>query len=41
MMAFLEAVRVKYGGMEQFVMDVMVMSKADTEAVRAILRGDS
>jgi hypothetical protein len=41
MMAFLEAVQVKYGGIEQFVMDMMGMSKADIEAVRAILRGDS
>ncbi|GIK02965.1 hypothetical protein Aspvir_007030 [Aspergillus viridinutans] len=41
MMAFLEAVQVKYGGMETFVVDVIGMSKADVEAVRAVLRGES
>jgi protein tyrosine/serine phosphatase len=41
MMAFLEAVRVKYGGMEMFVTDVMGMSKVDVEVVRAVLRGES
>ncbi|GFF52605.1 tyrosine-protein phosphatase [Aspergillus udagawae] len=41
MMAFLEAVQVKYGGMERFAMDVIGMSKADVEAVRAVLRGES
>ncbi|KAF7587220.1 hypothetical protein BBP40_007533 [Aspergillus hancockii] len=41
MMAFLEAVEVKYGGMEMFVVDAIDMSKADVEAVRAVLRGDS
>ncbi|KAF7169282.1 hypothetical protein CNMCM5623_002078 [Aspergillus felis] len=39
MMAFLEAVQGKYGGMEMFV-DVIGMSKADVEAVRAVLRGE-
>ncbi|KAF7182147.1 hypothetical protein CNMCM7691_001535 [Aspergillus felis] len=41
MMAFLEAVQEKYGGMEKFVVDVICMSKADVEAVRAVLRGES
>jgi uncharacterized protein YodC (DUF2158 family) len=41
MMTFLEAVRVKYGGMEMFVTDVMGMSKVDVEVVRAVLRGES
>lgn len=40
-MAFLEAVKVKYGGMEKFVVDVIGMSKADVEALQAVLRGES
>ncbi|RLM01967.1 hypothetical protein CFD26_108889 [Aspergillus turcosus] len=41
MMTFLEAVKVKYGGMEKFVVDVIGMSKADIEALRGVLRGES
>jgi hypothetical protein len=37
MMAFLEAVKVKYGGMEIFVTG---MSKADVEILRTVLRGE-
>ncbi|KAF7118251.1 hypothetical protein CNMCM5793_007657 [Aspergillus hiratsukae] len=41
MMAFLGAVKVKYGGMEKFVVDVIGMSKADVEALWTVLRGKS
>jgi hypothetical protein len=40
MMAFLEAVKVKYCGMEIFVMNATGMSKADVEILRTVLRGE-
>lgn len=40
MIAFLEAVKVKYGGMDMSVMNVTGLSKADVEILQTVLRGE-